>query len=175
MQKTYSITVKNIFHAINEVIIYCVIFIIAIVALYIYLYEDDPEAFFLVSFLVLVSNIGIIILPVFILYLNYKKYSKKTILVLEKEKFLVNNTDILLKEIKKIKIYATHQHFSGNNGATSLPYNDYFYYIEVALYSGEKLYLTSLLGYNLDKDIQEMYPHIHIESIIKSYPIIRKV
>ena len=173
MQKTYSITVKNIFHAINEMIIYCVISIIAIVALYMYIFEDDSETFFLISFLVLVANIGIIILPVLILYLNYEKYNKKTILVLEKEKILVNNTGVLLNEIEKIKIYATHQHFSGNNGATLLPYNDYFYYIEVVLYSGKKLYFTSLLGYGLDKEVQKRYPNIPTENVIKSYPLIK--
>lgn len=90
--------------------------------------------------------------------------------ILEKDKLIYNKENIYLKDIEKFKIFATYQHFSGINGSTSLPYNDYFYYIELIKKNGDKKILTSLLGYDLDKDLQKKYPNIVYENIIKGFP-----
>lgn len=155
----------------NEVIIYGVISVIFISFLFNYLYEDDFETFFFLTVLILVVYFGAAVLPVVMLYTNYIKFNKKTILVLEKDKILVNQKSIYLNEIKKIKIYATHQHFSGHNGVTSLPYNDYFYYIEVITDDAKNI-LTSLLSYDLDKDLLKEYPSIPIQNVVRAFPII---
>jgi len=168
----YSITTKNIFYVLKEMLLLAGISLIALIALYLYICEEDPELFLFITLLLFITNVAVNILPVLLLYFNYEKVNDGVTLTLEKERILVNDKSILLDEIKNIKIYATHQHFSGNNGVTSLPYNDYFYYMVVVTNKEEKIHLTSLLGYNLDKDIKKIYPNIRIENVIKSYPII---
>ena len=65
-------------------------------------------------------------------------------------------------EIDKIKIYATSQHFSDSVGVSALPYNDYYYYIKVDLKNGEKINLSSLIDYKIDKIITENFKTIGI-------------
>ena len=174
MLMNYSITTKNTIYVLKEMILLSGILLVALIALYFYIYEEAPELFLFITLLLLIANVGINILPVLILYFNYEKVNDGVILNLAKDRFLVNGKSILLDEIKSIKTYATHQHFSGQNGAASLTYNDYFYYMEVITNNEEKIHLTSLLGYNLDKDIQKMYPDIRVENVVKSYPIISR-
>lgn len=173
MENKYSITAKNIFHAINETMIYVVISVLAIIALYAYIFKEDPGVFFFLTFLILAANTLIFILPVLILYQNYQNYNRNTILVVKHNVIIIDKEILSLKEIKKFNIHATHQHFSRNNGVTSLPYNDYFYYIEIVLNNGKKRYATSLLGYNLDKELQKKYPSIPVKNVITSYPLIK--
>ena len=173
MENKYSITAKNIFYAIDEMMIYVVLSVLAIIALYAYIFKEDPSVFFFITFLILAANTLIFILPVLILYQNYKKHNRNTILILKQNEMIINKETLSLKEIKMFNIHATYQHFSGNNGVTSLPYNDYFYYIEIVLNNEKKIYATSLLGYNLDKELQKKYPSILVKNVITSYPLIK--
>lgn len=171
--KIFSIKTNNIIYLMQDVIIYTVIIIAFECFLYYYLSGSDKELFFFLSFLILLVYLGAILLPALILYSNYRKYNKNTVLTIEKENIKINGINIEISAIKEIVITATYQHFSEHKGATSLPYNDYFYYIDICLKENENFYLTSLLGYELDKELKKQFPILHFRNQIKSFPKIK--
>ncbi|KGE13067.1 hypothetical protein [Sphingobacterium deserti] len=101
------------------------------------------------------------LLPVIVLHVNYLNNTYKHVRV-ERNKLTVNNATYTEKEIDKIRIYATSQHFSDSVGVSALPYNDYYYHIEVVLKNGKKINLSSLIDYKLDTIITENFRTIEI-------------
>lgn len=95
-------------------------------------------------------------------------------LALKENQILINENIISLEDITKMKIFATHQHFNKYVGATSLPYNDYFYFIELHTKKNEVKYLTSLLSYDLDIDLKNRYPDVPVINVVKAFPLIDK-
>lgn len=171
--KKYIITNKNIVYLFKDLIIYSVIIFCWILFLYYYIGDDWNFFIYLILFTI-APYLCIMLIPVLYIYENYEYYNKKLILKLNEDNIQYNDDIIFLSDIKKIIIYATYQYFNGKEGGvTSLPYNPYFYHIEITT-RNKKYYLTSLLGFSIAEDLQEFYPHLEYEKIIKSYPLIKK-
>lgn len=125
MKKKYSATIKNLKEMLQEVMIYTTIVIILQGIFYFYL-SDDLSTFIILSLLIFIVYLLTVVFPIIVLYQNYINYNKNSFLVLEKNRLIINENNVYIEDIVKIKIYATHQHFNNHVGATSLPYNDYF-------------------------------------------------
>lgn len=171
--KRYSITNKNVVYLFQDIIWYSAIFIFIIVLLY-YNLGDDMELFMLVLLLFILYFLCFNFLPVIYLYEQYSFYNKGKELILYEDKIDYNGEIILLSDIEKVKIIGTYQYFNGKKGEiTSLPYNPYFYYVEIS--ANDKRYiLTSLLGFSLAEDLKEIYTNLDYENVIKWYPKIEK-
>gem|GEM_PF-846846 len=171
--KIFSVKSKNTLYLMQDVIIYSIIVVAVESFLYYYLFDEDEKLFLFITFLTTPVYLGTVLIPALILYYNYLKYNKKTNLAFEEEIIIINENRIKLDSIDKIIIIATYQHFSGHKGATSLPYNDYFYYIKLSTIEGKDFYLTSLLGYELDKEFKKHYPNLTFCNQIRSFPKIQ--
>lgn len=167
--REYRITNKNIMYLFKEVIMYAIILVLWLGFLYYYI-EFDINLFVYLSLITLVVYLVMMLLPVVYLYENYDKYNNQSFtLRLEERRIVYDGKPILLSEIKKVRIIATYQYFNGRSGGvTSLPYNPYFYYIEI-ITEEKKYILTSLLGFSLGDDIKEMYPSLVYEEI-RAFP-----
>lgn len=168
--KTFSTKTNNFIYLMQDVIIYTAIIIAFECFLYYYLSGGDEESFAFLSFLILLVYLGTTLIPALILYFNYRKYNKNTILIIAKDNIKIDEIIIEISTIEEIIITATYQHFDEYKGATSLPYNDYFYYINVCLKENKNFYLTSLLGYELDKELKKQFPNLSFRNQIKSFP-----
>ena len=102
----------------------------------------------------------IFLLPVIILHINYLNNNKYQNVIVEKNKLILNN--ILYNEIEQINIFATHQHFNDSVGVSALPYNDYYYYLEICLKGGEKIILSSLFDYKIDEIFKKNFESVKI-------------
>lgn len=111
-------------------------------------------------------------LPVYVLHINYLKTKCKS-LIIEKNKAIFNGYTITETDIEKIKIYASYQHFDGLVGVSALPYNDYYYYVELHLNNGKTIELTSLLEYNLDTILKENFKDVIFIEVVTSFPMIK--
>lgn len=167
--KRYSITNKNVVYLFQDIIRYGIVLVFIICLVY-YSIGDDIDLFMLVSLLFLLYFLCLNFFPVIYLYEQYMSYDKRKELVLYKDKIKCNEGTILLSDIEKVRIIGTYQYFNGKKGeVTSLPYNPYFYYIEV-LTSDKRYILTSLLGYSLADDLKEIYKNLNYENVVRWYP-----
>lgn len=172
MKNEFKNSIKNIPEVIKLIIIYSIINLGILYYIYSYL-KNDFETFIFIGSLILLFYFGTIILPVIILFNNYNSKTKNISLELNEEYLRINNNSILVKDIKKIVINGTNQHFKGlgSGGISTLPYNDSFYFLEV--FVGDKIYyLTSLLSYDIDLILINKYPSINFIKKINSFPII---
>lgn len=101
-------------------------------------------------------------LPVVILHFNYLSHSKYENIAIEENKLRINKDLFINSDIDQINIFATNQHFNDSVGVSALPYNDYYYYIEICLKTGDRIILTSLLDYKMDLIIKENFKSINI-------------
>ena len=166
-----KITAKNVIYLFQEVILYSIFFLIADYLLYIYLL-DEIRLFALLFLLILFIYLGTILLPVLFLYFNYLKFDKNKTIILKKDLILINELSIPVDSIERIIITATYQHFDENAGVTTLPYNDYFYYVQIYIKNKEVFLITSLLDYNIDKELKNQYSQLTFINRIKSYPLV---
>jgi len=111
-------------------------------------------------------------LPVYILHKNYLK-TKYKLLRIQENRADINECIITGTDIEKIKIYASYQHFDGLVGVSALPYNDYYYYVELHLNEGKIITLTSLLDYKLDKILKENFKDVIFIEVVTSFPMIQ--
>ena len=166
--KKISITGKNIAYLSQDLIIYTVIIFIFELLLFYYF----RETFLFLSLLILLVYLFTILIPLLVLFFNYFKYDKNVQVIVTKESLIINEKKIERKFMESIIIIATYQHFNEYKGATSLAYNDYFYYIKIVTKQGNSFYLTSLLDYKIDTILKTYYPEIPIIEKIKSFPLI---
>lgn len=167
--KRYSITNKNVVYLFRDIIWNSAIFIFIIVLMY-YNFSNDMEFFMLISLLFILYFLCANFLPVIYLYEQYMSYNKGKELILFEDKIKYEESIISISDIKKIRIIGTYQYFNGKIGeVTSLPYNPYFYYIEILTNDNIHI-LTSLLGFSLGDDLRELYPNLEYENVIKWYP-----
>lgn len=167
----YTVTRKNIFRALNEVIIYGVI----LLAITIYLWNEfnsteDSNVFYIVSGLLMFFYIVVIFIPVVVLFSNYYKYNKETVIVFRENEIILNNQLIRVLDIKQVNIFANKMHFKGQVG--KLPHQDNFYYMELILKDNSVYILTSLLGHNIDKEFKEKFPYLLYNENVKTYPLV---
>jgi len=102
-----------------------------------------------------------ILLPVMILHINYLSNNNFREISIYKNKLVIDHKEYHAENIQSITLYATHQHFNNSVGAFSFAYNDYYYYVEITLQnSSEKIILTSLLDYKLDKILRENFESV---------------
>jgi len=151
-----KITLKSQLSALKELIIISMVYYGLVYFLYLNAEFDLFKLLFLSTF---VFYFIAFVLPVMVLHINYLNNTYKLVRV-EHNKIITNYTIYRESDIDKIRIYATAQHFSDSVGASALPYNDYFYYLEIELKDGEKIKLSSLIDYKIDKIIKENFKSI---------------
>lgn len=162
----YKITKKNIFIALNEVIIYGII----VISLAVYLWFNFIDFFLIISGLLFLFYLLIIFFPTMILFLNYYKCNKNVKIVLEKNKIIINNDVIYTSDIVQIDIYGNKMFLNGQVGV--LPHHDNFYYLVLILKNNSRFILTSILGNNIEKKIKAKYPNLIYTKNVKSYPLV---
>lgn len=153
-----KISLKSQLYALRELLIISIVYFGLIYFLYLNAEFDLFKILFLSTF---AFYFIVLLLPVMVLHINYLNNTYKHLRV-EQNKLTINNAIYTENEIDKIKIYATAQHFSDSVGVSALPYNDYYYYIKVDLKNGEKINLSSLIDYKIDKIITENFKTIGI-------------
>lgn len=151
-----KISLKSQLSALKELIIISMVYYGLVYFLYLNAEFDLFKLLFLSTF---VFYFIAFVLPVMVLHINYLNNTCKLVRV-EHNKIITNNTIYRESDIDKIRIYATSQHFSDSVGASALPYNDYYYYLEIVLKDGEKIKLSSLIDYKIDKIIKENFKTI---------------
>src|SRR5690606_15290158 len=151
-----KITLKSQLSALKELIIISMVYYGLVYFLYLNAEFDLFKLLFLSTF---VFYFIAFVLPVMVLHINYLNNTYKLVRV-EHNKIITNYTIYRESDIDKIRIYATAQHFSDSVGASALPYNDYYYYLEIELKDGEKIKLSSLIDYKIDKIIKENFKSI---------------
>lgn len=169
-KKKFYFKFRNVLYLMQDVIIYTIIIMAFEGFLYYYLIPDDEELFLFLSGLILSCHAIVTIIPVLLLHFNYKKYNEKTTLEIDANNLIIDGKYIIVDSIQKIVINATYQHFSGHVGVTSLAYNDYYYYIIIYLKDNENIYLTSLLGYEIDRELIKALPNAHFVNNIITFP-----
>lgn len=156
----------------RELFIYGLIMFIFIIITYLSIdIDEDLELLILVSSIIIICYNVLFLFPVFILQANYSKYNKNTELVLLKDSIVINHKSIQLDSIMEVNIYATHQYFSGHIGASTLTFNEYFYYLEIITNSTKHI-VTSLLGNDIDKSFYKYYPDL-VYNKIKRFPLVK--
>lgn len=153
-----KISIRTQLYVLRELIVISIIYFGIMSFLYLY---NDFGLFKIIFLSTFVFYLIVFLLPVVILHINYLKNQYKTVKIDEK-KLIINDTIYQENDIYKIIIYATAQHFNNSIGVTALPYNDYYYYVEVYLKSGESINLSSLIEYKIDKLIKENFKAIEI-------------
>lgn len=148
-----KISLKSQLYALRDLIITSIVYFMLIYFLYINTEFDLFKILFLSTF---AYYLLLFLLPVTVLHINYLRNTSKDIRV-EENKLTIKENIIYRSDIEKIRIYASSQHFSGNVGVTALPFNDYYFYLEIKLKNGEKINLSSLLDYKIDKIIKENF------------------
>lgn len=167
----YTVIRKNIFRALNEVIIYGVILLVIVI----YLWNEfnsteESSVFYLVSGLLVFFYIVVVFIPVIVLFLNYYKYNKKTVIVFKEKEIILNTQLIRVFDIKQVNIFANKMHFKGQVG--KLPHQDNFYYMELLLKDNSVYILTSLLDQNIDKVFKNKFPNLLYNENVKTYPLV---
>ena len=107
-----------------------------------------------------------------ILHINYKKYNDNKELILKENKLLFDSKEIKTDEISKAKIVGTNQSINKYSYAKAA-YEAAYFYIEINLKNGEKIYLTNLLSKNLKEIFEQNYPNVKLEKDITIYPLIK--
>ncbi|MEN2436854.1 hypothetical protein AAH994_15680 [Weeksellaceae bacterium A-14] len=153
-----KISLKSQLYALRELIIISIIYFGLIYFLYL---KAEFDLFKILFLSTLVFYFIVFLLPVIILHMNYLNNTYRHIKI-EQNQLTINNITYARSEIDKIKIYATSQHFSDSVGVSALPYNDYYYYVEIRLKSGKKINLSSLIDYKIDKIIRDNFKTIEL-------------
>lgn len=143
--------------ALKELIIISVIYCIILYFLYI---KVEFDLFKMLFLLTLCFYILIVALPVVILHINYLNNSYRKEIGINANRLVINKIEYSSEDIENINIFATKQHFNDSTGAYSFAYNDYYYYMEVCLKNNEKIILSSLITYKLDKILIENLPSV---------------
>lgn len=160
----FKITLKNQLIAIQELIIMSGLYF----GLFVILYVSIDWDFFKILFYPLTLTFVIIyLLPILILHINYLNYSVKDVYIGEDE-IIVEDEVIKRKDVQKIIVYATMQYYTGYGG-TSLAYNEHYFWIEMILNNGRKIYFTSLLDKKMDKIIELCFPTFGIQKKTVSF------
>lgn len=163
-----KISLKSQLYALRELIIISIVYF----GLMYFLYLNAEFDLFKILFLsTLVFYFIIFLLPIIILHINYLNNTYNHIKI-EQNRLKINNIIYVGNDIDKIKVYATSQHFSDSVGASTLPYNDYYYYVEICLKDGKKINLSSLIDYKIDKIIRENFKTIEIIEHPSPFPML---
>lgn len=101
-------------------------------------------------------------LPVVLLHFNYLIKGECKEVIIKKNKFILGNSLYSFNEIEFINIYATYQHFNESVGVSTLPYNDYYFYIKIHLNGNRTIILSSLIDYKIDQIFIENFPSVKI-------------
>ncbi len=153
-----KISIKSQILALRELIIVSIIYFGTMSFLYL---KTDFDVFKILFFSTICFYFLVILLPVVILHINYLNNNSFKDISVYKNKLVIGNKEYHAENIQSITLYATHQHFNNSVGAFSFAYNDYYYYVEITLQnSSEKIILTSLLGYKLDKILRENFESV---------------
>ncbi|WP_370901305.1 hypothetical protein [Chryseobacterium gossypii] len=154
-----KVSIKSQLHALRELLIISMVYLGGMYFLYIKTEFDLFKILFLSTF---IFYFLVLFLPVIILHINYLNNNVYKNIVIEQNKLIIDNLVYKEDNIDKINIYATRQHFSDSVGVSALPYNDYYYYLEVCLKDGRQINLSSLLDYKIDKIFKENFKSINI-------------
>lgn len=168
----YTVTKKNIFNTLNEVILYGVILLVIIIYLWT---EFNPKEYgntiFLVYGLLIFFYLVVVFIPVIVLFFNYYKQNKDDVVIFKENEIIINNQLIKVLDIKQVDIFANKMHFKGQVG--KLPHQDNFYYIELILKNNSVYILTSLLSHNIDKELKDKFHYLLYSENVKTYPLIK--
>lgn len=155
-----KISLKSQIQALKELIIVSLIYLGIMSFLYV---KTDFDLFKILFYTTFCFYLLIILLPVIILHVNYLNNNNFKEVSIYKNKLVIDNKEYDTECIKYINIYATYQHFNNSVGSYSFAHNDYYYYSEIILKNNsEKIILTSLLDYKLDKILRENFDSVKI-------------
>ena len=154
-----KISIKSQLHALRELLIISVVYLGGMYFLYIKTEFDLFKILFLSTF---IFYFLVLFLPVIILHVNYLNNNKHKIIIIEQNKLTIDDVIYSGENIDKVNIYASRQHFNDSVGASALPYNDYYYYLEVCLKDGKQINLSSLLDYKIDEIFKENFKFVNI-------------
>ena len=153
-----KISFKSQFYALREIIIISIVYFGLLCLLYL---KAEFGLFKVLFFATFIFYLIVLLLPVIVLHVNYLNSEFRCIRV-EQNKLTINNYVYTDNDIEKIKIYATSQHFKNYVGAYALPYNDYYYYIELNLKNGEEINLPSLFDYKIDEIFKQNFSTVEM-------------
>lgn len=154
-----KITLKSQLKALRELIIISIIYFILMYFLYV---NTEFDLFKILFWSTFSFYFLIVVLPVAILHINYLNNNCFKEIVIDKNRLIVDAIEYSSQDINEINIFATKQHFDDSTGAYSFAYNDYYYHIEICLKNNEKIILSSLLDYKLDKILKENFNSVKI-------------
>lgn len=153
------ISLKSQFFALKELIVISLFYFGFICFLYIKVEFDLFKIVFLSTFLIYLL---LFFLPVILLHTNYLNKNKYQQVIINKNKLILDDVLYNIDEINQINVFATYQHFNSSVGVSALPYNDYYYYLEICLKDGGKIILSSLINYKIDKIFKDNFDSIKI-------------
>ncbi len=154
-----EISLKSQLYALKDLIIISLVYFGLILYFYLKVEFNLFKILFLSTFFLYLL---IFFLPVIILHINHLNNNKYQCVIIEKNKLVLDDISYNIDKIDQINIFATYQHFNNSVGVSALPYNDYYYYLEICLKGGEKIILSSLLNYKIDKNFKENFEFIKI-------------
>lgn len=160
------ISLKSQLLAAKSIILVSVVYFIFIYVLYLYV---EYQLFVILFQATLLFYALVFFLPVLILHINYLKKTTKGRIELKNRIITINDKIYTAQDVQCIEIYATYQHFNNTVGATSLPYNDAYYYLIIYLNDGEQIVLSSLIDYNIDKICRANFAENEIKEKTCSY------
>ena len=163
-----EVSFKTQFRALRELVIISIVYFGFMIFIYV---KVEFELFKILFLSTLVLYFVVFFTPVVLLHTNYLK-SKLNSIKIEQNKLEIDGNQIVSNDIEKIKIVATYQHFDKMVGASALPYNDYYYYVEIYLNNGQSLKLTSLLDYKIDEILKKFLSDVKFTNVISSYSYI---
>lgn len=170
--KTFKITTSTIAYTFKDVL---TTFIFGVMLLGILTFGFTPEDYsdlYLVIQIVAIGFVFMMLLPNLILLWNYLDAGINDPLTVFDDRLEFGDKTISLDDIQHLQIIGTYQHFNPPVSVSTLPYNDYFYYIKMTTKHEEIFYFTSLYGYKFDKELKKMLGEHRFENKISSFPMI---
>jgi hypothetical protein len=163
----YSISINNQLFNLRELSFVTLGFILFIIFV-IYLFGLDNPKIYLIIIALVVAYLVLALIPVVLIHNNYLNKTEKKVFI-KPDIITINGNLINSNQIQEIKIFATSQRLNKGGGAYSLPYNDYYYYIQIISQDGNIHYLSSLLDYNIDKIVKNNFKDNKITTIPSSF------
>jgi len=154
-----EITLKSQLYALKELIVISLVYFGFIFFLFV---KVEFNLFKILFLSTLFLYLLVFFLPVIILHINYLEKNKYKCLLIDKNKLILGDVPYSIDNIEEINIFATYQHFNDSVGVSALPYNDYYYYLEICLNDGGKIFVSSLFHYKIDKIFKDNFSSIRI-------------
>jgi len=153
-----KISIRSQLYALRELSIISAVYIFCMYFLYVKTEFDLFKILFLSTF---VFYFLVLLLPVLILHVNYLCNQHKNIKI-EYDMLIVDDRIYSGSDIDRINVFASYQHFNDSVGVTALPYNDYYYYLEICLKDGKQINLSSLIDYKIDEIIKKNLQSVNV-------------